>query len=60
MPDKAVCFQKGNIEDLKSKLAELLENQEEVEALRKGAREYICEKYNWDKVTEKTLQIYEK
>lgn len=56
--DKAVTFKKGNVQDLKSQLQALLANPETVEAYRKDASSYVCDKYNWDDVAEKTLQLY--
>lgn len=56
--DMAVCFKKGNIEDLAKKLSYLCENSEEAERLRKGAAQYIFSKYSWDKAAEQTLDVY--
>lgn len=56
--DMAVCFKKGNVEDLAKKLSYLCENSEEAERLRKGAAQYIFSKYSWDKAAEQTLDVY--
>ena len=56
--DHAVTFQKGNVEDLKRKLSELLEEPERVEAIRRKSQEFICAKYNWDSVVAETLKLY--
>lgn len=53
-----VSFKHGNIEDLKNTLEHLLQNPDLVEDYRKQSQEYICNKYSWDDVTEKTLKIY--
>lgn len=58
MQTRAVCFQKSNIGDLRDKLQELLEHQEIVEEYKADAQEYICEKYNWDDVVKKTVDLY--
>ena len=58
--DRAVVFQKGNIADLKKVLQSLIDDESMVERYRQGAAEYICQKYNWDEVVEKTLKIYSK
>lgn len=56
--DKAVTFKKGDIQDLKSQMQTLLTNPETVEAYRKDASAYVCDRFNWDDVVEKTLELY--
>lgn len=56
--DKAVVFLKGNIGELRKTLQELLNHPERVEQYKKDAADFICWKYNWDDVVEKTLKIY--
>lgn len=56
--DKAVVFKKGNIEDLKEKLEKLINDRSLVEVYKKKAADYILEKYNWNNVVRKTLEIY--
>ena len=58
--DQAETFRKGDVEDLRKKLIELLENQSRRLALKKGSRDYICNRYNWDEVTAQTILLYEK
>ena len=58
--DAAECFAKGSVYDLKQKLSKLLEYTDLTEKYKKNAREYICEKYDWDSVVAKTLEIYRK
>lgn len=60
MQVKAVDFQKGNVEDLRKKLSKLLDYQEDVKKYKETAQEYICRKYNWDDVVEKTVGLYNK
>ena len=57
--DKGVTFQRGHVEDLKEKLEWLLGDKEAVEKFKNEAGAFICNKYNWDVVVEKTLEIYE-
>lgn len=57
--DKGVTFQKGNIEDLKEKLEWLINHKDVVEKYKNEAEEFICKKYNWDDVVEKTMRVYE-
>ena len=54
----AVSFPKGNVEILGDTLQKLLNNPEEVKMYKTVAAEYICQKYDWDKVVESTLKIY--
>ncbi len=56
--DKAVAFQKGNVQDLREKLQYLVDNPDKVDAYKKEAADFICEKYNWDDVVERTISIY--
>ena len=56
--DRAVIFERGNIEDLQKKLQQLCDQPETVKKYRSTAAEFICKKYNWDRVTEKTLALY--
>ncbi len=58
--DKAMIFQKGNIEDLKEKIQSACNNEELVYGLRKEASAFINRKYNWDDVVIKTLGLYYK
>lgn len=56
--DRAISFHKGDVTDLRSKLKELDESPEKVAQYKEKAAEFICGKYDWDKVTEKTLELY--
>ncbi len=56
--DHAVAFEKGNVGDLQGKLQELLDHPDEVKKYKDGASAFICEKYNWDDVVEKTVALY--
>ena len=58
--DKAAVFKKGSIDDLREKLCALIENEELAESYRKGAADYILKKYDWDRITRKTLSLYTK
>lgn len=59
MQSRAVCFEKSNVEDLKEKLSELLNDEDMVDAFKDMAQEYICEKYDWDSVVIQTIRLYE-
>ena len=53
-----MTFQKGNVQDLKEKLQQLIDSPEEVLKYKKTSQEFICEKYNWDSVVNETLTLY--
>lgn len=56
--DKAIVFEKSNVEDLRKKLQEVCDDKELVEGYKKNAADFICEKYSWDDVVEKTMELY--
>ncbi len=56
--DKALLFENGNIQSLKEKLCFLLQNESTVNEYKNNASNFICNKYNWDEVVKKTLEIY--
>ena len=58
--DKAMSFEKSNVEDLADKLQLLCDNEDLVYALRDGVDEFILEKYNWKDVADATHCLYKK
>lgn len=56
--DKAFTFRKGSVRDLKEKLEYLVKNPEKVAEYKAAAAEFICGKYDWDRVVDETLEIY--
>lgn len=56
--DKAVTFKKSNVKDLRKKLQMLCDDAELVKIYKSQAADFICNKYNWDKVTDETLRLY--
>ena len=56
--DKGITFKKSNIKDLTNKLQELCKNKTKVEKYKKESQKYILNKYNWDIVVDKTLELY--
>lgn len=58
--DKAAVFRKSDVSDLRKQLRNLLEHPETVAAYKAESREYICRKYDWDKVTEQTIEVYQR
>ena len=57
--DHAVHFRKGDAEDLKQCLQALCGDDSGVTQMKAAAQTYICEKYNWDAVVKKTLELYQ-
>ena len=57
--DRAVIFPVGNVQALADALQLLEAEPETVARYRSGARDYICEKYSWDTVARKTLELYQ-
>ena len=56
--DKALTFEKGNVRELREKLAWLIGHPDEVARYKRGAADFICKKCSWDDVVEKTLALY--
>lgn len=52
-------FKKGNVEDLKEKLQELCNQGATVCDYQEKASDYICRKYDWNVIVEKTLMLYQ-
>jgi len=58
--ENAVYFSKGSESSLWTTLDELLGNSGKVIGLKEKSAQYVLEKYNWDDITEQTLNIYGK
>lgn len=58
--DKALLFRKSDVSNLKEKLQNACDHPEMVETYKAQAEEFICRKYNWDDVVEKTLKLYQR
>ena len=56
--DKALIFRKSDVGDLREKLQAACDHPEDVMKLKKQAADFICGKYDWDDVVEKTLNLY--
>lgn len=54
----ATVFEKSNIEDLKNKLKDCLESNEK--SNKEKLQQIILNKYNWNDVVEKTVELYKK
>lgn len=58
--DKAVVFPKSNVEQLKERLQDLCDHPEKVQSYKNSASDFICQKYNWDDVVNRTVALYQK
>lgn len=56
--NRALTFPKGDVSALGGCLQRLCSDPAVVAQYRETAREFICEKYNWDDVAAKTLELY--
>lgn len=56
--DKGMIFARGNVDELGWSIQKLLDNPEMVEEYKEEAADFICNKYSWDDVVEKTLELY--
>ncbi len=53
-----VTFRKSDTEDLQRVLQHLCDNEDIVDGYKEKAADYICNKYSWQDVVEKTLELY--
>ena len=58
--DKAVLFRKSDVGNLTEKLQMVCDDQELVQKYKSEAADYICNKYDWDDVVDRTLKLYRK
>lgn len=56
--DRAVYFKKSDVDDLKNKLENLLNDTKSVQNLRAGVDEFILSRYNWKDIAVKTCDLY--
>lgn len=56
--DKALTFRKGDTADLKRQLEYMLSHPEKVKEYAGQSADFICGKYNWDEVVDKTIEVY--
>lgn len=56
----AEYFKAGDIDDLKDKLEKLINNSKLVTEYKSVSQDYVLTKYNWDDVTQKTLELYKR
>ena len=56
--DHGLTFPKSNTDALGALLQKLCDEPQTVESYKNTARDYITQKYSWDDVTERTLELY--
>lgn len=56
--DHALLFPAGDSGALARQLERLAHHPEQTAPYKENARGYICQRYSWDDVTEKTLELY--
>lgn len=57
---RGYMFLNKNVEDLAYKIRLLLENPDLVQKAGRIARHYVLQNYNWEKITENTLDLYKR
>ena len=57
--DKGITFARGDTDALLEVLQDLCEHPEKVAAYQATAAEYITQRFHWDDVTQKTLELYQ-
>lgn len=57
--DQAVVFEKSSVSALRDAVQKLCDEPETVAGYKAAARAFICDKYNWDEATKKTLELYD-
>ncbi len=58
--DRAMLFEKSNVDDLTSKLQEMCDNEALVTNLKQGVDDFILGKYSWLDVATETATLYKK
>ena len=58
--ENGLTFEHGNADALKTILQAICDDPSLTAKYKEHSTEYICTKYNWDDVTEKTLELYRK
>jgi len=58
--NNGIVFKKGNVLELAEKLQDVCDYPEKVMRYKENSAQYVCNKYNWDDVVKKTLELYKK
>ena len=60
LEDKGVVFKKSNVQELTKVLQDLCDNRSKVNKYKSESQQFILNKYNWDDIVDKTLELYKK
>lgn len=58
--DMGITFKKGSADDLAEKMTYLDDTPELANKLRSSSAKYILDKYNWNNVADRTIELYKK
>lgn len=58
--DKGITFARGDVDGLAAVLQDLCDHPETVAAYQATAADYITQRFDWDDVTRRTLELYQK
>jgi glycosyltransferase involved in cell wall biosynthesis len=56
---RGIMFRSGDAADLREKLQSLIDHPEEAERLRSVGRSFVVERYDWNRVADRTARVYE-
>lgn len=56
--DKALIFQKSDVNSLYTKLVDICCNSSKVHSFKRTAEEFVCNKYSWNKIVKDTCCLY--
>ncbi len=57
--DRAEYFERFDADCLADKLIDMINNENLVSRRKSEAADFICDKYNWDDIAQKTLKLYQ-
>lgn len=57
--NNAITFRKSDVNDLRDKIQMLCARPDVVQKFKDISEDYICRKYSWDDVVEKTIRLYQ-
>ncbi|MDK0553175.1 glycosyltransferase family 4 protein [Clostridium perfringens] len=58
LEDKGLLFEKSNVQDLKEKLQFINNNRYIREKYKKVSSDFVCSKYNWNEIADRTIELY--
>ena len=56
--DKAIIFQKSDVNSLYTKLVDICCNSSNVQSFKRTAEKFVCNKYSWNKIVKDTCCLY--